>query len=383
MRIVFVFICVTALFSRAFAQVNPGSPQPAPIRMVERELWIPAPQSFPNGLDALEVYADRPGKHPLVILTHGTSSDQKVRMQLTPWAQADQARWFARRGYFAIVIIRRGYGRSGGQQDGQFGGCRSDRRGSFDETGRASADDIRAAIKFAAGLPEVDTETVVSAGVSTGGFAQAALSADPPKGLKAAISFAGGRGGDGHENNCNLEGLVDAFGAYGKGAHKHGPVPMLWIYSENDHWFPPMMARKFEAAYTKGGGTEEFVLEPPNGEDGHHLYGHVDAWSDTVQTFLKAHELLPLGDVVLPSPAVPDVPPPAGISGEGIEGWKRYLQGSPFKAFAANSTGEWGFAQARFNQDLADEDAMEHCKKAAADKGKSKCAIIARTPGAK
>ena len=125
------------------------------------------------------------------------------------------------------------------------------------------------------------------------------------------------------------------------------------------------------------------MLAPPHGEDGHHFFGHEDAWSDTVQTFLKAHGLLPLGDVVLSPLAVPEVPPPAGISGEGTEGRKRYLQGSPLKAFAANSTGEWGFAQARFSQDLADEDAMEHCKKAAADKGRSKCAIIARTLEAK
>ena len=153
------------------------------------------------------------------------------------------------------------------------------------------------------------------------------------------------------------------------------------IYSENDHWFPPTMARKFQAAYDKGGGAEEFVLAPPDGEDGHHLYSHVDAWSDTVNAFLKAHSLLPLGDQVYPAPIAPDVPPPAGVTGQGLEGWKRYLLGSPYKAFAMDSESHWGFAQARFNQELADEDAMEHCKKA--NGGKGKCAVVARTPGVK
>ncbi len=364
------------------AQDQPAAtPGVAPVRIVEREAWIPAPLSLPNGIDSLEVYADVPGRHPLVVLTHGTSNDQKARMELTPWAQAEQARWFARRGFVALVIIRRGYGRSGGQQDGQLGGCRSNRGGSFEESGAASADDIRAAVKYAEKLAEVDANTIISAGVSTGGFAQVALSAEPPKGLKAAISFAGGRGGDGQGHNCDLDGLVSAYEAFGKAAHKHGPVPMLWLYSENDHWFPPTMARKLEAAYLKGGGTEELVLAPPNGEDGHHLYSHVGDWSDTVQAFLKAHELLPLGNLVYPEPVAPDVPPPPGVSGSGLEAWKRFLLGSPFRAFATDSDGDWGFAQARFDQETADTDALDRCKKRAL--GKSQCVVVARTHGAK
>ena len=249
--------------------------------MCRRRLWIPAPQSFPNGLDAIEVYANRPGRHPLVVLTHGTSDKEEERAHVTPWAQLGQAMWFARRGYVAIVVARRGYGRSGGQRDGNAGGCRT-RGGSFKDAGDASADDLRAVIKYGQGLPEVDPGTVVSMGISTGGFAQVALSANPPPALKAAINFAGGRGGDGHEHNCDLGGLVGAYGAFGKAAHKHGDLPMLWIYAENDHWFTPAMARQFEAAYNKSGAAEQFVLAPPDRDEGHHLYSHISAWSDTV-----------------------------------------------------------------------------------------------------
>ena len=236
-------------------------------------------------------------------------------------------------------------------------------------------------MKFARTLPEVDADTVISAGVSTGGFAQAALVADPPKELKAAISFAGGRGGDGHEHNCNLSGLIDAYSAFGKGARKHGALPMLWIYSENDHWFPPAMARQFEAAYTKGGGAEQFVLAPPDGEDGHHLYSHTTAWSETVTEFLKAHDLLPLGDVVLPAPEPPKIPPPPGLQEKGQQAWRRFLLGGPAKAFAINGQGEWGLAQGAFDQSIADNEALDRCKKAAG--GKGSCSIVAKTPGAK
>jgi dienelactone hydrolase len=373
----------------AFAQ-NPIDPEPEPtepatpnqivIHYVQKELWIPAPLAFPNGLDAIEVYADRPGKHPLVVLTHGTSDKEEDRVHVTPWAQLGQAMWFARRGYVAIVVARRGYGRSGGERDGNAGGCRA-RGGSFKDAGEASADDLRAVIKFGQGLPEVDPETAVSIGISTGGFAQVALSANPPPALRAAINFAGGRGGDGHEHNCDLNGVVGAYESFGKAAHKHGDLPMLWIYAQNDHWFTPAMARQFEAAYNKSGATEQFVLAPADRDEGHHLYSHISAWSDTVNAFLKAHNLLPLGDEVLPAPQPPNVPAPAGLHDQGEQAWKQYLLAAPFKAFATNGQNAWGLSRAAFDQQIADGGAIDRCKKAAGAAGN--CAIVARTPGVK
>lgn len=350
--------------------------QPIAYQMVQRELYVPAPGVFPNGLDVLEVYFNRPGKQPLVVLTHGTAMDPVERAHVTPWSQVRQAQWFARRGYFALVVVRAGYGRSGGTQDSASGGCRAD-RGSFEEAGEASTRDLRAVMEFAAKLPEVDTTTIVSVGVSTGGFAQVALSADPPPGLKAAISFAGGRGGDGHENNCNLGGAVDAFRIFGKDAHKHGDLPMLWIYAQNDHWFPPQMAQKFEAAYTKSGAAVQFEMVPADGEDGHGFYGHVTAWSDLVDAYLKAHNLLPLGDVVLPDPTPPNVPMPVTLAEKDAETWRRFLLAPPYKTLIADENGALSIAAAGFDQSIADENAKTRCKKA----GGSRCTIVARTTG--
>ena len=223
---VYGVLCTAISRSALFAQQAP-LPAHAPVHYIEREMFVPFALAFPRGLDVLEVYADTPGRHPLALLTHGTSNDNQARQHVTPWAQFRQALWFAQRGYAVLVVVRRGYGRSGGEEDGrQGGGCG---RGSFWQSGKASAEDLEEVAKWAAKQPEIDAGTIVSAGVSTGGFAQAALSADPPKGLKAAISFAGGRGGDGKEHNCDLGGLVDAFHEYGKSAAKHGALPMLWI----------------------------------------------------------------------------------------------------------------------------------------------------------
>jgi dienelactone hydrolase len=355
-----------------------ANPPQQALHLVQKEMFVPAPGVFPNGLDVLEIYLTLPGKHPLVLLTHGTSADPMERMHVTPWAQLPQALWFARRGFVAIVVVRAGYGKSGGKQDSLSGGCRAG-YGSFDEAGEASTVDLRSVMKFAEGLPEVDTSTILSVGVSTGGFAQVALSADPPPGVKAAISFAGGRGGDGHEHNCNLPGVIDAFRSYGKSAHKHGDLPMLWIYSENDHWFTPAMAQQFEAAYTKNGAANQFVMAPPDGADGHHLYGHVAAWSDTVQAFLKAHNLLPLGDVVLPAPEPPDIPMPAELKASDAETWKRFLLAPLYKTLVVDEDGRLSMAGAAFDQELADEQARDRCK-AGGGKG---CTIVARTPGVK
>ena len=359
---------------------EPATSNQPVVRYVQKEMFIPAPLAFPNGLDAIEVYANVPGRHPLVVLTHGTSDKEEERLRVTPWAQLSQAMWFARRGYVAIVVARRGYGRSGGERDGNSGGCRT-RGGSFRDAGAASADDLRAVIRYGQGLPEVDPATVISMGISTGGFAQVALSADPPSALKAAINFAGGRGSDGHEHNCDLSGLVGAYADFGKAAHKHGDLPMLWIYAQNDHWFTPAMAQQFEAAYTKSGDQVQFILAPADRDEGHHLYGHISAWSDTVQAFLKAHGLLPLGDQVLPAPQPPNTPAPPGLQDKGVTAWKEFLLAAPFKAFASNGQGVWGLARSAFDQQIADGDAMDRCKKAAA--GAGTCAIVARTPGVK
>ncbi|MGA8027378.1 MAG: CocE/NonD family hydrolase [Bryobacteraceae bacterium] len=366
-----------AMAARLWAQeVEPASPPERPAAAspgyIEHEFYLPDPTAMPRGLDALEVRAIMPGRHPLALLTHGTSKNPQDRATVTPWAFLPQALWFARRGYVVLVVVRRGYGRSGGEMDGRHGGC--GRNGSFTQAGEASAEDLRAAARYAATLPEVDTATVISAGVSTGGFAQVALSADPMPGLKAAISFAGGRGGDGTGRNCDSDGLEHAFHGFGK----HNRVPMLWIYAENDKWFPPELARRLDEEFRKGGGTDEFVMAPPDGEDGHHFFYNIAKWSPIVEGYLRGKDLLPFGDQVLPPPALPNVPEPPGLGERGAEAFRHFLMNGPFKAFATNGAGIWGSSTGQFAQDIADRKALEHCKAAA--KGIGACVIVTRGP---
>jgi dienelactone hydrolase len=343
----------------AAQQRNATTPIPAGAHFVERELRIPVPGSGSAGVDALEVYINTPGKHPLALLTHGTSNDAKVRAHVTPWSYLPQARWFAEHGYVSLVIVRRGYGSSGGEMDGSYrNGCRTD--DGFEIAGKAAADDLRNAVDYAArSMPEVDTNHVISSGVSTGGFTQVALTANPPRGLETAISFAGGRGGDGAGNLCNESGFEDALRDFGRHSH----TPMLWIYAENDKWFPPNFARRFLSAFKSGGGSAEFVIAPPDGSDGHGLYSHPDAWSNTVQNYLGEHNLLPV-DPPYPAPPVPNATPPAGLGPSGLAAFKLYLSLAPNKSFATNGSSWFGYSNGEPSAQDADRAALEYCNNA-------------------
>ena len=80
---------------------------------------------------------------------------------------------------------------------------------------------------------DVSTNGMIAVGVSAGGFASLALTADPPPGLAAAINFAGGRGSRADNDVCDEDALVRAFATLGKTSR----IPTLWIYAQNDKFF--------------------------------------------------------------------------------------------------------------------------------------------------
>jgi dienelactone hydrolase len=356
---------VFALLAFAFARLSPAQ------HYVERQVRIPWSEAGAQGLDGLLVYVELPGKHPLVVLTHGSARNAEEHADVTPWQQLPQALWFARRGFLVLAVVRRGYGSSPGSEDSDHGGHCSERRlemTDYQRVGSYAAEDMRAAIDYARTLPQVDATRIIAGGVSSGGFATVALTANPPPGLVAAISFAGGRGSRADHDVCDAGDLIAAFKQFGK----HSRVPMLWIYSENDKFFWPDLARKFDAAFRVGGGQDQFVLAPPDGEDGHHLFGHVAAWSPIVDAFLKAQNLVPLSEL-LPEVQPPDVPPPPGLSEEGLRAFHNYLILGPHKAFAV-SDDAFGMSTARMTADQARERALDGCRHS--EKDRKPCRVV-------
>lgn len=256
--------------------------------LVEHELRIPAPGAGKQGLEAFMVRPSDPGPHPLVLLNHGSPRAGSDRRKMTLQEMLPQAREFARRGWTAVIVMRRGYGNSGGNYAEDAHPC--SRRPDFYDSGIESANDLRAAIAYLSKLPDVDPTRIISVGRSAGGFATVALTAKPPAGLVAAISFAGGRGSPAKDEVCNSGDLVDAFRRFGKTSR----VPMLWVYSQNDHFFSPQLAAEFYRAFTSAGGRAQFVSAAPFGTDGHRLFSEAGSpiWTPMVDAFLRKENLV-------------------------------------------------------------------------------------------
>lgn len=356
----------TALFAALFAtcgllailstRESRGQAASAP-QIVVTELRLPTHGSGKKGLEALMVRPNDSAPHPLALMTHGSPRDPKERDEMTPLRFLPQAREFARRGWTAVVAMRRGYGDSGGgyAEEGRACSAFVNYVGATKEADK----DLREAAEYLRTRPEIDPSRMIAIGVSTGGLAMVGLSADPPPGLAAAISFAGGRGSNAPDHVCNSNVLVDAFAEFGK----HSKVPMLWVYAQNDHFFSPQLAQEFYQAFTRAGGNAKFIAAGPFGEDGHGLFSlrGIPIWTPMLDDFLKSQNLV-LRDSLLDVSA-PAIEPPSYFSSEAREEFRQYLLGAPHKAFAASPVHGFGTSFGQRNTDLAAKHALESCKR--------------------
>ncbi|RAU23437.1 dienelactone hydrolase [Paramagnetospirillum kuznetsovii] len=308
-------------------------------------------------LDALVIRPDDSQRHPLAVINHGAPRNADDRAGMSPRSMRAQAREFARRGWAVVTFMRRGYGESEGDYAESSGNCASP---DYVKSGRTSAEDIRAVIQTMRNAPFVDDGKIISVGRSAGGLATVALTADPPPGLIAAISFAGGRGSTGPDEVCVPERLAQAFGTFGKTSR----VPMLWVYSENDHFFGPSLARRFHAAFTEAGGRAEFIAAAPFGSDGHSLFSEkgTPIWTRYVDDFLARQKLVLVGQL-LASRDPTSIHYPKGLSSQGQEAFRKYLDASDHKAFVMAGDGSFGWRSGQKTAAEAVEGATGYCRK--------------------
>jgi dienelactone hydrolase len=237
-------------------------------------------------LEALLVKrAETAGRLPVALINHGRpgSTAQELDMTFDEEGTSFFARDLARRGWLAVAIMRRGFGRSDGS--GQTTGlCRAD---SFSSWMNSDADDLQAALAVIAKRPDADPTRVISLGHSAGGAASVALGARNPPGLAAVINLAGGE----HLNNCPAEATIPAdFGHLGS----HSRVPNLWIFAKNDPLHPPAEVELMRAAFSGAGGDLKLVLLEPLGTNGHtELKGSTGRmkWLAELDSFLRTHGL--------------------------------------------------------------------------------------------
>ncbi|QPF82653.1 alpha/beta hydrolase [Bradyrhizobium genosp. L] len=288
-------------------------------------------------LDSYVVRPDRPGRFPLVIMTHGTPGGMDDAFfrniaRRSPTGFNTAALALAQRGYAVLAVMRRGFGLSGG-------GYAEDLPRPCDYLGgvRVGADDIVAAIAAVRGEPWVDPDRILLLGHSTGGLTMLAVAERNPAGVVGLLNFDGGyhsftKSGEA----CGAERLVGTAAMLGRTAR----VPALWLYAENDPFYGPELARRMLAAYTASGAPARLQMLPPFGDNGHDLVIRAAAgiWLPAVEQFLAELKLPTAVTIELPEPAALAAPP--GLSVDCAKLFAGYVAyRGDAKAFAVNDAG--------------------------------------------
>ena len=313
-------------------------------------------------LETLTATPPGTGPFPLALISHGIPAKDLVARNKRLRSFLPLAESFARRGYYAVVFARRGFGSSTGTVVGRPRlWCGHWPSGAYARAARALADEYAVVMAALVRRPEVDGTEVVAVGESVGGLTVLALASQRPPGLIAAINFAGGHGGNGRHGVCNASALRRAFADFGRKAR----IPSLWLYSTADSYFWPSLARGNFDAFTAGGAPARLQMVGPLGftRDGHDLFTLAgrELWQPRISAFLR--DIDAPGWQLDPATAiVPKLPSPEGLGEEGERAWLRYLGGAGHRAFAIGDGGGWGWAAERSNRKEAEDSAIAFCQ---------------------
>ena len=232
-----------------------------------------------------------PRPYPLLVLNHGRSYKPDGRAELGRARYSAASRFFADLGFMVAVPTRVGYGVSGGEDVEDSGACNSR---NYPPVYHAAAVQTLRVVETLRERSYVARDRAVVVGQSFGGATAIAVAALAPAGVAAAINFAGGGGGNPETHPgapCSRDALTRMFSDYGKTAR----IPTLWVYTENDKYMGAKYPRQWFDAFRAAGGAGEYVLYPPNGEDGHSLFTRApQVWQPRVLEFLRPLGYKPL-----------------------------------------------------------------------------------------
>jgi dienelactone hydrolase len=252
--------CVMAV--PAYAQ-SPGPQGPESGKLREQEWRVPTA----SGTLLMQTTVFRPpgdGKHPLVVINHGSPPDSNARPAMARQRYSSLSSFFVAHGYVVAVPLRRGYGATGGGWAEDYGSCTNP---NYFGAGLETASDIDATLKYMRQQPFVLAEHNLVVGQSAGAWGTVAASSLNPPGVSAMIAFAAGRGGHQPGGNCAPGTLVKAAGRYGSTAR----VPLLWVNAANDTYFEPKLVEQMVSAYQAAGGNVTHRAVGPFGNEGHNL----------------------------------------------------------------------------------------------------------------
>jgi len=225
------------------------------------------------------------GPFPILIFHHGSTGDgTNPALFARPYEPIALADWFVARGWAVVFPSRRGRGGSEGLYDEGFNVDRSQGYACDDTRSVQGADralhDIDAITAAILAMPFADRSRFVVGGQSRGGIlsvAWAGLHPDQPKGV---VDFVGGWQGA----RCSYATEVNQE-LFERGAPFK--LPTLWLYGENDPYYPLRHSRaNFEAFRSAGGNGVFNEYRLPDGVIGHAVVAFPRLWGAAMEHYL-------------------------------------------------------------------------------------------------
>lgn len=357
-----IVVCLAAL---VFAVLSLSELAHAENALVIEEAFISVKiKGSPFKLQTLVVKEVGSGRRPIAVITHGQNRDAVAREQLKVQGWLRVAREFARRGYLAVVVVRRGFGQSEGPQPFVLRDCRQGFGPLLDQ----QADDIEAAIENIKTRFDADPENIILVGASVGGAVALDVSSRGIRGLRATINLSGGvRPVD--DTVCEIEDLLPVFAKFGETSR----IPTLWLYAENDSFFPPTLVRQLHEAFVAKGGQTEFHMFEAIGNDGHDLFFNREGVTHSlpaIDAFLRRFRL----------PTYDPQPIDVAVKVLADAQWARklvslYHAGPTEKALAMSSANDHIYV--RFNGSDLDQIALQVVQECEVET-KAPCRVVAR-----
>ena len=223
-------------------------------------------------------------KAPYLLFSHGRAGTDQERGKFGRSSEKRNSEYFVSKGFTVILPTRIGYGVSGGPDADYSGACGNK---NYLEARKVAIDQSKQVLNHVFDFTYIDRTKGIVVGQSVGGFTTIGLSAENISGLKGAINFAGGDGGDpikSAEKPCGDYLIKDTFAKYGAS----NKVPTLWLYSVNDKFWGEQLPKDWFAAFQKAGGKGQFISLPAYKEDGHSIFrGDLNAWKNDFEKFIK------------------------------------------------------------------------------------------------
>ena len=224
-------------------------------------------------------------KAPYLLFSHGRAGTDQERASFGRSSYKNISEYYISKGFVVILPTRIGYGVSGGP-DAEFSGGSCQNK-NYTESVKVVADQSKQVLNHVFDFGYIDKSKGIVVGQSAGGISSIGLSAENISGLKGAINFAGGNGGDPAKQSgkpCSEYAIKETFAKYGAG----NKVPTLWLYSVNDKYWGEQLPKDWFAAFQKAGGKGQFISLPAFKDDGHLIYGgNRNAWKNDFEKFIK------------------------------------------------------------------------------------------------